>query len=125
MILLLLIDLFFYNYTKISTCFFLLFFLEKRKSTFFLFVIGLLWDFFVLHTKGLFILLLILLYFVTFFIKCGNKKIIKFFVITICFLIYSFILWGNFKIYFIGVLLNLFIMLLCDKLLFKFIFFNR
>lgn len=114
-----LLDLFFYNYTLISTCFFLLAFFDKNLSLFYLIIIGVIWDFFVLHTHGIFTLMLCIFYFFNKKIKglnlSKNRIFFKFFIFSFVFLIVSLMFFGNIKLYLVGVLLN-FIILLVFKI---------
>lgn len=107
---LLLLDVFFYNYTSISTCFFLLIFLKKGNSIFFLVLFGLLFDFFILHTYGIFTILLLALYYFNNKMKgtfiSSKNQIVHFFLLTFFFLVITYFCFHNCTVYFFGILLN-------------------
>ena len=113
MIILLLLDLFFYNYTSFASCFFLLTFFKPQQSLLTILFFGFIWDFYFLHTNGLFILLLLILNTFRKKIK-GITKTINLFLaylgLATIFLFYNYLLFSNFKIFFLGIILNWFIL---------------
>ncbi len=64
MIFWLILDLFFYTYTTFPTCFFLIYFFNRHISFFEILFTGLLWDIFVIHTMGIFSLILLIFYYI-------------------------------------------------------------
>lgn len=110
----LLLDLLFYNYTTVSTCFFLLILFEKNLSIFEMILIGLIWDFFILKTYYIFTILLICLYFLSKRLKGLNlskiRKIIKLLILSLLFLFF----FGNFELYIIGYILNFIIIIVLN-----------
>lgn len=117
---LLLIDLFFYTYTTVSTCFFLLIFF-KKQSFISLCIFGILWDFFVLHTYGSFTVFLIFLYWLQSKFKgtFSRKRIflLHFFLFSFLFLGFVFLLTKtipDYK-YVLGFLFNFLVLLFGAK----------
>lgn len=109
----LLLDLFFYNYTSFASCFFLLSFLRGKTSILSIMFWGFLWDFFFLHTKGLFVILLLVLWVFRKNIKGINKPfhlLLSYFLVTIIFLSFSYIFFAEYKIYKYGLFLNLLVL---------------
>lgn len=107
--LLLFIDVFFYTYTSWSTCFFLLFFLSRKKSLFFFLVWISLWDIFLLHTRGFFLILCVLLFFLSYFFKGGlscQNIFVRFFLLSFFFLFLLFLTNHLWTIYIGGICLD-------------------
>lgn len=117
----LLLDLFFYNYTSISTCLFLLSFFYKKQSLICFFLCGLIWDFFVLRTSGFFILLVIILYFLLNSMKglTLNKKnlVACFLVVHILYFLFKLLVFHNVKGFFVGTTINLLLLILGNCLI--------
>ena len=107
----LILDIIFYNYTNYATCFFLLIFLRKDLTFFNIFLLGLIWDILILHTWGLFTLILIIIYILSRRIKGINlnplRYIFRYLLISLGYFILSFIIFNiDFSIYFYGLLFN-------------------
>ena len=109
----LLIDLLFYNYTSVPTYFFLLSFLNTNQRVIWILFLGFIWDFFILHTNGYFLLLFILLFVVSNIIKNIDKlKIIKFIILHLIYFGFVWIFFDSLNNIFIGAFLNFLIVLL-------------
>lgn len=117
----LLTDLFFYNYTSISTCLFLLSFFYKKQSLICFLICGLIWDFFILHTFGLFFLLIFVLCFFSKAMKGRylNKKnlISQFTVIHLLYFLFKLLVFHNINGFFIGTIINLVLLVFSNRLL--------
>ena len=112
----LLLDLMFYNYTSISTYFFLLSFLNTKKAIVSFLFWGLVWDIFILHTNGYFLLLFVLLYFVSSKIKSiDNQKIVKIIIIHLIYFGFIWLFFHSLNNVFIGIIFNFLIILLGNR----------
>lgn len=121
MIFYLFLDFIFYNYTQIKSCFFLLIFLEKKNNPFlYNFLIIVLYDFLALHTNGIFILIIFLIYLINKKVKWSYYDLIfiilRFFLLYFLYqiLIYLFLSKFTFNIY--GFVLTLFCLIISAKL---------
>ncbi len=116
------LDVFFYNYTSFASCFFLLSYFLSSNRFFEILLLGGLFDLFILHTSGLFLLLLLLLFFVRNTIKDIHKWthfLIAYFFLAGIFLLYSWIVFHTHIFYLFGLFLNLLILILLKKEVFK------
>lgn len=106
---LLLIDLFFYNYTSIATYSFLLIFFYKKRSLLYILLSGLIWDFLLLHTNGYFTLLLFLLFVINKKLKAVDQisLLIKFIVIHLVYYLFVWLVFHQTASYLFGVIFNL------------------
>lgn len=120
-LLVLLTDLFFNNYTSISTCLFLLAFFYKKQSLICFLLYGLVWDFFILHTSGFFVLLIFVLYFFSRVMKGKwlNKKnlLYQFILIHLSYFLFKLLIFHSINGFFIGTLINLFLLVLSNRLM--------
>ncbi len=110
------LDLFFYNYTFLSTCFFLLTFFQKKISFIYLIIVGVLWDIFILHTFLVFPIMLIYFYFMTRKLKgsLADLKVflIRFGIVTLSFWFFSLVIFKGDNLYLYGLFFNFLILLM-------------
>lgn len=122
--LLFLLDLFFYTYTSIATCFFLLAFLFEKQSFFEITILGLFFDIYIVHTNGLFLLFLLLSTIISKKIKglYFNRwnSYVFFFLLAFCFLVYTHIFFSKNSIYFFGLFLD-FLLFVSTKIFLSYI----
>lgn len=110
------LDLFFYNYTSLATCFFLLTFFQKKISFIYLVIVGVLWDIFILHTFLIFPIMLIYFYFITRKLKgsLADLKVflIRFSIVTLSFCFFSLVIFKGDNLYLYGIFFNFLILLM-------------
>ena len=104
MIVFLLLDLFFYNYTTYNTCFFLLPFFRHQLSFWNLFFIGCMWDFFVIHSHGFFLCLLLFLFLIHKTIKGSQVSVFNFLVKSFL-LFFSYFIFGLLSVKFANLII--------------------
>ena len=111
------LDLFFYNYTSFSTCFFLLTFFKRKISLISLSIIGILFDFFIIHTYGIFSVMLLYFYYIMRVIKgsISDLKIflLRFLIMSLSFIFFSLIIFNSNNLYLYGLFFNFIILLFC------------
>ncbi len=112
-----LIDICFYNYTNWKTHIFLVSFLNHQKKEFFI-PIAIAIDFF-LHAKGRFFLILLILYFssekITYTAHHFPKRCLHYFILYVLYQLLTFIFFHKITFNFFGVIIDLLFVYISDN----------
>ena len=111
----LILDILFYNYTNYATCFFLLIFLNKDLTLFQIILVCIIMDLLVIHTNGLFSLVLLIIYILSKKLKGANLGFLplfsKYIIISLSYLFLTFLIFRISNFYIIGMLFNFIIII--------------